>query len=82
MENEIYNLKLHEETSINDTNIIRVPGGWIYRYDLGSGYIQNTFVPYSDEFKSKDNKSEEGKSLKSILNNMSDLAFEDMIGNE
>lgn len=67
MKKNIYELLLHECTTINDPNfkdpnsftkITRVPGGWIYEFHervLGaneaSNSISSTFVPYNDEFK-------------------------------
>lgn len=67
MKKNIYELLLHEYTTINDpkfndpnsfTKITRVPGGWIYEFHervLGekeaSNSISSTFVPYSEEFK-------------------------------
>jgi len=58
MEKTIYELKLHELTSIdNFTTVRRVPGGWIY-VEMMTDVVNNTgvtnststFVPFSDEF--------------------------------
>lgn len=53
--NDIYKLLLHEERSFSDVRIMRVPGGWIYRFwDIQNDCDgQGVFVPYSDEFASK-----------------------------
>ncbi len=62
---DIYNMKLHEERHPelpHATIIIRVPGGWIYRFwenESSSGgdgqwsenqRIDSVFVPYNNEF--------------------------------
>lgn len=53
MEDNIYNLELHNATKVDNNLIItRVPGGWIYESltkELNS--ISSTFVPYNEEFK-------------------------------
>jgi len=59
----IYNMKLHEKVDIKyrteeDTydhgmlEIIRVPGGWLYRrnWSNGDNYGPMTFVPYDNQF--------------------------------
>ena len=53
----IYDLELHETLKIQDYDVIRVPGGWVYRvdpqyYKEGSDGIA-VFVPYNKEFKDK-----------------------------
>lgn len=59
MEN-IYDLNLHEETTLINTScleltVTRVPGGWIYEhmYYSESGVLSSSsvFVPYNNEFK-------------------------------
>jgi hypothetical protein len=74
-EKSIYELELHEftvlqnslhasMTSGGNTTVIRVPGGWIYRFvisksgglDKAGGNaiaLSSTFVPYHEEFKEK-----------------------------
>jgi hypothetical protein len=52
--NEIYKLKLHQETFTDDgIYILRVPGGWIY--GIGNN---NVFVPYNNEFMETEEKEE------------------------
>ena len=58
----IYDLELHEVVVITETDYVtqtvqRVPGGWLYRTDTslysgfkGGGGINETFVPFNDEF--------------------------------
>jgi len=58
MSQEIYNLKLHEWTNIRarwtHTDILRVPGGWIYyNKNANSGEKTGVFVPFNDEFQRK-----------------------------
>ena len=48
----IYELKLHENLQLEDYQITRVPGGWIYRYwdyDKREYYPSATFVPYNND---------------------------------
>ena len=54
----IYDLELHEETSSQGWyTITRVPGGWIYELRRpSSNILESVFVPYSDEFKPKENE--------------------------
>lgn len=53
-EDVIYSLALHEEICFDGTEVLRVPGGWIYTvYASAPDGIASCFVPYSDEFKSK-----------------------------
>ena len=52
----IYDLKLHETTSVNDGGeAMRVSSGWVYRFweETGDGGFQSCvcFAPYSEEFK-------------------------------
>lgn len=49
---EIYKMKLHESITINDIQITKVPGGWIYRFYTTPfnrpGISEScVFVPYS-----------------------------------
>ena len=49
----IYGLKLHEILQTEDFQVMRVAGGWIYRYwdyEKTDYYAYSTFVPYSEEF--------------------------------
>jgi hypothetical protein len=55
MNKELYSMALHDELSINNvTDVIRVPGGWIYRVITGNdnlGYpVSICFVPYDNGF--------------------------------
>lgn len=53
MENNIYNLELHEVTVItNGLHVTRVPGGWIYESFIDEVSISSTFVPFNNEFQS------------------------------
>lgn len=50
----IYNLKLHEEHQNDGLGVLRVPGGWIYRfwdYVKEDYYPNSIFVPYNQEFR-------------------------------
>ena len=48
---KIYNLKLHESVTDNGTNVMRVPGGWMYRRNGSLGNdTTSVFVPFNDEF--------------------------------
>ena len=52
---EIYNLKLHETTTIfgetTTIRVTRVPGGWIYEIPRGNtNRVSSQFVPYNGEF--------------------------------
>lgn len=56
-----YELELHEKVeSISNSgqspiDILRVPGGWIYyMYNSKSGTREGTFVPWNNEFQSRD----------------------------
>lgn len=52
-EKTIYDLKLHEIFKTQDFHVMRVPGGWLYRYwDYAKDILENcpTFVPYDNEF--------------------------------
>jgi hypothetical protein len=55
----IYDLDLHERTLLeqpghsSEIAVIRVPGGWIYLFEVSSisdKIVQFIFIPYSDEF--------------------------------
>jgi len=52
MEN-IYKMELHEWITIENTFIVRVPGGWIYQFTNNS-----VFVPFNKEFEQKENIEE------------------------
>lgn len=49
----LYEMKLHECAEIHNSDmhlkIIRVPGGWLYRYILGET-SDTVFVPFDNEF--------------------------------
>jgi hypothetical protein len=53
---DIYNLKLHEQTVVIDAwgyvvTTLRVPGGWVYTsINKGSGIGTSVFVPFNNEF--------------------------------
>jgi len=58
----IYDMELHEEVEVTTSlYILRVPGGWMYKQyhsslsvDVGAySLLSMTFVPYSEEFKTK-----------------------------
>lgn len=58
----VHKMKIHETININDMNITRVCGGWIYSREYRHGYSagntytsplymrETVFIPYSDEF--------------------------------
>jgi hypothetical protein len=50
-ERGIYDISLHEVTFLQDgTEILRVPGGWIYRhFRLDANAMTSVFVPFSDK---------------------------------
>lgn len=49
MEKTIYDLELHEEIQLLDSQFVkRVPGGWVYSYF--SDLNVSVFVPYNEEF--------------------------------
>ena len=54
---EIYKLKLHESVDIPpELQITRVAGGWLYRFwddNLQKYFAPSTFVPFDNEFQSK-----------------------------
>ena len=58
----IYELDLHETTQVpnsklGETDVTRVPGGWLYAWDFGLGRnIIITFVPFNNEFMEQTNK--------------------------
>lgn len=54
MTNDIYELKLHEETTAGKFRVTRVPGGWIYYRGTGStgGQKCAVFIPFDNEFQS------------------------------
>ena len=55
----LHEMELHEKLHLAGNGydeIMRVPGGWLYRVYVDKGgpdnyEISQTFVPYSDEFK-------------------------------
>lgn len=51
---DIYKMKLHDEASIPYiAHVLRVPGGWIYRFwDCDKYDVEKitTFVPFNNEF--------------------------------
>ena len=50
---DVYELKLHESLSVNETTeVMRVPGGWIYtRIATSTGLrISSVYVPWTPEF--------------------------------
>ncbi len=63
----IYDMKLHQVMGINGSQIMRVPGGWIYTLMIALGSkttIQGTqvqfvsqFVPYSEDMRVEKEKS-------------------------
>ena len=59
----IYELDLHECMLVYSDpdddltiSVTRVPGGWNYGYWNNNVLVAVEFVPYSDEFKPKDNE--------------------------
>ncbi len=51
----LYDMKCHEVISIDTpTQVMRVPGGWLYRFGLENGTggydMTQTFVPFNSEF--------------------------------
>jgi len=57
MNKTIYDLKLHEELVLDGMTIIRVAGGWLYRFMNGNvvNYtVETTFVPFNNEFQATD----------------------------
>ena len=58
---ELYEMKLHDTLNVGDyTEVLRVPGGWIYQYNVpdhtGIFACTRQFVPFSDEFALGDNE--------------------------
>lgn len=56
IDTDIYGMRLHVSKDISPyINVIRVPGGWIYRVLeptlTGKAAVSATFVPWSDEWK-------------------------------
>lgn len=47
MEKDIYTLELGEGTTMAEYRVLRVPGGWLFRFGFGHTMV---FVPYSEEF--------------------------------
>jgi hypothetical protein len=56
---KMYEMELHEEYCCNgDLRIVRVPGGWLYRfwnYKNQSDLPGGVFVPFHGEFEKDDN---------------------------
>lgn len=47
-------MKLHDVMTLKYLKVMRVPGGWLYRYD---GPSQSTvFVPFDNEFQQRENE--------------------------
>ncbi len=54
LQSMIYNLKLHEKYLTTGFEVLRVPGGWIYRFwDFKKDdYVDHSiFIPLNDEFR-------------------------------
>lgn len=51
MNQDIYNMKLHEYMQINGWYISRVAGGWIYGQGNGLACV---FVPFDNEFQTRE----------------------------
>jgi hypothetical protein len=52
-EKDIYKLQLHDMITAPEFTILRVPGGWIYRFwDFVTKELSpvGVFVPFDDEF--------------------------------
>lgn len=53
---EIYKLQLHEKTQLKtpgpaDVFVTRVPGGWLYEYQISTASIlEVVFVPFNNEY--------------------------------
>ena len=47
---ELFETKAISISSMSSEDLIRVPGGWLYRKDNGE-CIGSTFIPYNEEFK-------------------------------
>lgn len=60
MNDDIYNMKLHDEIILwRGLFITRVPGGWIYNreYEVAGEYmVGSTFVAFNNEFQGKGEK--------------------------
>jgi hypothetical protein len=55
MDNLIYTMKLHNVLHFNGFTVTRVPGGWVYTFDVCDcyGVVEDTcgvFVPFNNEF--------------------------------
>ena len=51
MNNNIYNMSLHEIIKIGNISITRVAGGWIYEIPRGNAKrVTSVFVPFNNEF--------------------------------
>ncbi len=50
MSTKIYNMDLHAEITLNGgTNVLRVPGGWVY-LTYNARHLSSVFVPFNNEF--------------------------------
>ena len=84
---ELHKMKLHDILALDISGckeVVRVPGGWLYRLWQHSGapddyrVTHQTFVPYSDEFKDEDGERtvSELARLREALNNLVSAARE------
>lgn len=65
---EIYGFKMHEGKMYKGFTVLRVPGGWIYRFGIISeGPLSTVFVPYSNEFKPYSNKFKPKEELEELM---------------
>lgn len=47
LEKDVWDLSLHEQLCIHDcVDVIRVPGGWVYRFHKAAANESCVFVPY------------------------------------
>jgi len=54
---KLYEMGLHSDYNLDDrTNVLRVPGGWVYRWNRSTG-AATTFVPFDNEFHPGESKS-------------------------
>lgn len=74
MEKDIYAMKLHETIQIMigglNYRIIRVPGGWLYRYNNDETSV---FVLFNNEFRETDNDDADMDSDEKIIINGGDV---------
>ena len=56
----IYEMSLHQTITIDNIDILRVSGGWIYTFSLGTwrkdaGFAYTSvFVPFNNEYMNRD----------------------------